>query len=445
MSKRKIFGVNLSELPQFPAEELCEEGWDLLTATEISSAKNLLGNESDCYIGLLAITDCDSKNLEKIEELLLSNSNLEWIALLQPEYLQSEIFCKFIFENFYDYHTLPLDMPRLLVTLGHAYGKARLKSRLAIQNTHIGQFQMIGISPVMQDLYANLRKIQNSNSAVLICGESGTGKELAARAIHQHSARCQAPFVAVNCGALPSHLIQSELFGYEKGAFTGANQRKAGRVEAAEGGTIFLDEIGDLSMELQVNLLRFLQEKTIERLGSNMTMKVDVRVIAATHVNLEKAVEEGRFRKDLFYRLNVLNLKVPPLRARKGDIELLARTFFEEYAGEKSHKVKGFSQQALRVMSLYDWPGNVRELMNRVRSAIVMCEYHLITPADLGLEKRSLPRKVISLDEARDKAELEAIQHCLQLNNNNVSKAARDLRVSRVTLYRLINKFDIIM
>jgi DNA-binding NtrC family response regulator len=445
MSKRKILGIYLNDLSHFPAEELFREGYDLLTATEIASAKNLLGDESDCYIGLLAVTDCDSKSLEKIEELLLVNSNLEWIALLQPEYLQSEIFCKFIFENFYDYHTLPLDMPRLLVTLGHAYGKARLKSRLAIHDTHIGQFQMIGISPVMQDLYANLRKIQNSNSSVLICGESGTGKELAARAIHQHSARCKAPFVAVNCGALPTHLIQSELFGYERGAFTGANQRKAGHIEAAEGGTIFLDEIGDLSMELQVNLLRFLQEKTIERLGSNLSIKVDVRVIAATNVDLERAVEEGRFRKDLFYRLNVLNLKMPPLRARKGDIELLAETFFEEYAVEKSHKVKGFSQQALRVMPLYDWPGNVRELMNRVRSGIVMCEYHLITPADLGLEKRSLPRKVISLDEARNKAELEVIQNCLQLNNNNVSKAARDLRVSRVTLYRLINKFDISM
>jgi DNA-binding NtrC family response regulator len=445
MFKRKIIGVNLDELPEFPAEELRREGWDLVTTREISSALNLLGKDPDCYIGLLAIGDCDSKSLEKIEELLLLNCNIEWIALLQPGYLQSGNFCKFIFENFYDYHTLPLDMPRLLVTLGHAYGKARLKSRLSVKNPHIGEFQMIGVSPVMQELYANLHKIQSSNSSVLICGESGTGKELAARAIHQHSARCRAPFVAVNCGALPTHLIQSELFGYERGAFTGANQRKAGRIEAAEGGTIFLDEIGDLPMDLQVNLLRFLQEKTIERLGSNLSMKVDVRVIAATHVNLEKAVEDGRFRKDLFYRLNVLNIKIPPLRERKGDIELLARTFFEEYSGDKNHKVKGFSQQSLRVMTLYDWPGNVRELMNRVHSATVMCEYHLITPVDLGLEKRTAPRKLTSLDEARDKAELEAIQHCLQLNNNNVSKSARDLGVSRVTLYRLINKFNIIL
>jgi len=445
MSKRKIIGLYLDDLPEFTSEELCWEGWDLLPAAEIASTIDLLENNPECYIGLIAIGDSDFKRLEKLEELLLVNSHIEWVALLQPGCLESESLCKFIFDNFYDYHTLPLDMPRLLITLGRAYGKARLRSRLVVQNSHIGEFQMIGVSSVMQELYSHLRKIQNTNSVVLICGESGTGKELAARAIHQHSARRRAPFVVVNCGALPSHLIQSELFGHEKGAFTGANQRKTGRIEAAEGGTIFLDEIGDLSMDLQVNLLRFLQEKTIERLGSNLTIKVDVRVIAATHVNLEKAVEEGRFREDLFYRLNVLNLKVPPLRERYGDIELLARTFFEEYSGEKSPKVKGFSQQALRVMSLYDWPGNVRELMNRVQSAMVMCDQHLITPADLEFEKIAVTNKVTSLDDVREKAELDAIQHSLQLNNNNVSKAARDLGVSRVTLYRLINKFNIIL
>jgi len=445
MLKRKILGVYLDDLHHFPSEELVKEGWNLLTAAEITSAMHLIDKNPDCYIGLFYINDYNSKRLEKFEELLLVNKNIEWVALMQSGCLQSENFCKFVFDIFYDYHTLPLDMPRLLVTLGHAYGKAWLKNRLIIRNPHIGEFQMIGVSPVMQDLYANLHKIQNTNSSVLIYGESGTGKELAARAIHEHSTRCRAPFVAVNCGALPSHLIQSELFGHEKGAFTGAIQRKAGRIEAADGGTIFLDEIGDLAMNLQVNLLRFLQEKTIERIGSNQTIKVDVRVIAASHVNLEKAVEEGRFRKDLFYRLNVINLRIPPLRERNGDIELLARTYLEEYYRESNHTAKGFSQQALRAMSVYDWPGNVRELMNRVNSAMVMCEHRLITPTDLGLEQLPVSRKVTSLDDARTRAEIEVIERCMQLNINNISKTARDLGVSRVTLYRLINKLNIIV
>ncbi len=442
---RKLLSIFPGDTFQFSAENLGREGWNLLSATDVQTAKSLIESTPDCYVGLCSIVNCDKRSLEDFEELLLLNSNMEWIALLPSGCLQSEDFCTFLFNHFYDYHTLPVDMPRLLVTLGHAYGKARLKSRLTIQNPHIGEFQMIGISPVMVELFANLRKIQKCDSTVLITGESGTGKELAARAIHQHSPRCRAPLIAVNCGALPSHLIQSELFGHEKGAFTGAAQRKSGRIEAAACGTIFLDEIGDLSPDLQVNLLRFLQEKTIERLGSNQSIKVDVRVIAATHIDLEKAVEEGRFREDLYYRLNVLQLKIPPLRERREDLELLARTFFEEFLGETNRKVKGFSQQALRVMSLHDWPGNVREMRNRIQSAMVMCEHNLITPKDLGLEKRAEPRNVISLDDAREKAEIEVIQRYLQMNNNNVSKTARDLGVSRVTLYRLINKFNIIL
>lgn len=442
---RKLLCVSLDGARHASAQILAEEGWDILTAGDLKLANELTRHHKDCHVGLLFLKNSTDAYLNQIEEALMVNNQIEWISVLPPECMQSRDLCAFVIKNSYDYHTLPLDIPRLHFILGHAYGKALLKRKVAGREQVIGQNQMVGTSAPMRDLYARINKIQKVESPVLIHGESGTGKELAARAIHQNSSRSPAPFVAVNCGALPTHLIQSELFGHEKGAFTGATQRKIGRIESAAGGTIFLDEIGDLSQELQVNLLRFLQEKTIERVGSNQTIEVDVRVIAATHVNLEKAVEQGVFREDLYYRLNVLRLDIPPLRERVGDIETLAFTFFEKFSGEKNPVVKGFSQQTLNVMAEYDWPGNVREMINRIRRAMVMSENRLITPADMELDNLVLSNKSLSLDDARVLAETEIIQHSLIQNNKNVSKTARDLGVSRVTLYRLINKLNIIV
>ena len=250
----------------------------------------------------------------------------------------------------------------------------------------------------------------------------------------------------MNCGAIPASLIQSELFGYERGAFTGASKFKLGLIESAAGGTLFLDEIGDLPHELQANLLRFLQEGTINRVGSSCIIKVDVRVIAASHMRLEDAVKSGIFRADLLYRLNVLPLTVPALRDRKEDLELLAGYFFKAFAKDKNPRLTGFSNRAMLAIKTHDWPGNVRELINRVRRAMVMSEGRLITPEDLDLQMQAAltgPRNGEALEDARIRAERDAINVCLQGSGSNITRAARDLGVSRMTLYRLMEKHGI--
>jgi DNA-binding NtrC family response regulator len=417
-------------------------GWEVLVARGLEEARQM-ADDGSLQVGLAPL-NVVGPNFQPLEELVQSTSQMAWIALLPESYMNDGNVCELIRDSFYDYHTLPADSDRLLVTLGHAYGMAAIRKKAL--NHLDGQFeepQMVGASPAMRELFSGIRKVAPVSAPVLITGESGTGKELTALAIHERSSRASGPFVAVNCGALPASLIQSELFGYEKGAFTGATQRKIGRIEAANGGTIFLDEIGDLPLNLQVNLLRFLQEKTIERVGSNVPIQVDARVIAATHTDLEKAVAEGRFREDLYYRLHVLPIHVPPLRERAGDVEVLAQYFFHKFASENRSNARGFSQNALNMLNNHDWPGNVREMINRIRRALVMCESRLITPADLGLERRVVSRSQLTLEEARIAAEREAIDSALRRARNNVSLAAKELGVSRVTLYRLMEKCGI--
>jgi DNA-binding NtrC family response regulator len=273
---------------------------------------------------------------------------------------------------------------------------------------------------------------------VFISGESGTGKELTAVAIHERSARRKQPFVAINCGAIPAHLLQSELFGYERGAFTGANQRKIGRVEAANGGTLFLDEIGDLPLESQASLLRFLQERKIERLGGHGSTPVDVRIISATHVDMQTAMIEGRFRADLYHRLCVLQLDEPPLRSRGKDIELLANHMLERFKKDAHRRLRGFSPDAIAAIHNYGWPGNVRKLINRIRRAIVMSEEQQISAADLELGDY-VEVAPVSLAQAREFAERQAIELALLRHRGRLGDAAQELGISRVTLYRLLN------
>ncbi len=437
MTSRKLLLYHAGvESPLFPRDFIVP-GW------EIIPIEAPLQDRCDPCVGLALVGCCDEAALGALERLVLGARGIEWIALVDPMSLTSIALCQLIATSFYDHHTLPVDVERLLVTLGRAYGKATLRRNATPCSRDTGPCGIVGASAVMQKLYRDIGKLQATDAPVLISGESGTGKEHVAGAIHDLSVRRAAPFVAVNCGAIPSHLIQTELFGHEKGAFTGAHQRKIGRLESAAGGTIFLDEIGDLALELQVNLLRFLQDKAIERVGSNQRIPLDVRVLAATHVDLEEAIAKGRFREDLYYRINVLQCRIAPLRERQGDIELLAHVYLERFAREFQSTARGFSRQALGVMLSYHWPGNVRELINRVRRAMVMTENRLLTSADLGLERRARERNWITLDRARSVAEGELIRCVLRHHSNNISETARQLGVSRATLYRLMTKLQI--
>ena len=298
---------------------------------------------------------------------------------------------------------------------------------------------LVGDGDAMQRLRAHVERVARVAAPALIWGESGTGKELTAQAIHAASSRSKGPFVPINCGAISPTLIHSELFGYERGAFTGATAGKAGLIESANGGTLFLDEIGDLPKDMQANLLRFLQEKTITRLGSTRQVSVDVRVIAASHVQLYEAVQRGDFREDLYYRLAVLPVTVPALRERREDLVTLAQHFFDMHAHEKAARLTGFSDRALAAILDHDWPGNVRELINCVRRAMVMADGRLITPVDLGLAP-SAAAAPAALDDSRMRSEKIALRACLDRSGQNVSRAARDLGVSRTTMYRLLEK-----
>lgn len=431
----------LSDDPVEEASTIFEEaGWEVKVVPSWDSAARALAAER-FHVAVAILKRFRSSDTAGFCECRAAGVDVSWVALVERKLLATLDFREFLYRNFFDYHSLPIDRGRLLPIIGHAYGMAILSpdQELASSTAKRG---IVGESPPIVELRRKVRKVADVDVPVLITGESGTGKELIARAIHSLSKRKHAPFIAVNCAALPSGLIYSELFGHERGAFTGAHQRKIGRVEAADGGTLFLDEIGDLPPELQVNLLRFLQEHTFERVGGRDSIEVNVRVLAATNVDLHRAVEEGRFREDLYYRLAVVPVQAPSLRERGDDIVRLALYFFQRFVREQKSSAQGYTRQALAVMSAYSWPGNVREMINRVRRAVVLCEGRLISTADLELPE-ALTANVEQLDDARQAAEARAIMQAIAKANGNISQAARLLGVSRVTLYRLMKKHEI--
>jgi two-component system NtrC family response regulator len=295
----------------------------------------------------------------------------------------------------------------------------------------------------MQKVFEVIRKVAATDMPVLIVGESGTGKELAARAIHCRGTRQEGPFVTINCGAIPESLLESELFGHEKGSFTGAHIQRPGRIEAAQGGTLFLDEIGEMSPHLQAKLLRFLQEQRIERVGGREEIFVDTRVLAATNVDLTEALRKGRFREDLYYRIGVVVIPMPLLRERDGDILLLAKAFLERYSAENNKQIRTFTPQALRAIERHSWTGNIRELENRVKRAVIMADGTKVTPADLELSSPFAKYADQGLKEAREALERDMIQRALTRNKGNLTRTAAELGISRPSLYDLMDKLGI--
>jgi two-component system, NtrC family, response regulator len=295
-------------------------------------------------------------------------------------------------------------------------------------------------SESMKAILRDVVRVAQTDATVLLTGESGTGKELLAQGIHDLSPRAKGPFVAINCPAIPDLLLESELFGHEKGAFTGAIKRGVGKIEHADGGTLFLDEIGDIAQSTQVKLLRFMQTHMIERVGASRPISVNVRVVCATHRDLEHLSAEGRFREDLYYRINQVALVVPPVRERAGDAALLARHFLGRYSAEFKRPIRGFSPDAMQAINDFSWRGNVREIENRIKRGVIMAHGELLTAKDLGLEKESSVRNVLDLRVARLRAEAEVIRLALEEAGSNISRAAKLLGVSRPTLYSLIRQ-----
>jgi two-component system NtrC family response regulator len=302
---------------------------------------------------------------------------------------------------------------------------------------------MIGSSAQMQGVFSFIKKVAAASAPVLLLGESGTGKEMAALAIHKRSSRKDGPFVAINCNAIPENLLESELFGHEKGAFTGAHMQRKGLIETADGGSLFLDEIGELPSNIQVKLLRFLQEQRFTRVGGRQELQSDARIVAATNVDLKQAIADGKFREDLYFRLAVVVLKLPPLRERGEDTSVLAREFLQRYAAQNGRANMTFSPEAMRAMNCHTWPGNVRELQNRIKRAVIMADGRRITESDLELsDSRSAP-PTLTLKEARENVEKELVQQSLQRHLGRISSAAAELGISRPTLYELMDKLGL--
>jgi len=349
----------------------------------------------------------------------------------------------------YDFYQKPIDIEQLGLIVRRAFNLHQIEAENRALSQKVGEDKtvlgrMITAAPEMVKVARTIERVANTNVSVMLLGASGTGKELLAKGLHDSSNRKAGAFVAINCAAIPENLLESELFGHEKGAFTGAVKTTEGKIELADGGTLFLDEVGDIPLPLQVKLLRFLQERTIERIGGRKAIGVDTRIVCATHQDLETMIGEGRFREDLFYRLAEVVVKIPSLAERPGDAVLLAKAFLKRFAKEMNPSVNGFAPDALAAIDGWGWPGNVRELENRVKRAVIMSDAKLVSADDLDLgEAGGADGDVLNIKSAREKSDRVVIRHALARSEGNISSTAKMLGISRPTLYDLLKQYDL--
>lgn len=427
----------------------------VLQATERKSALRLfeknLPKVVSLDLGLPPDEEGTSEGFASLKEIIAKAPHTKVIVITGNTDRENAL--KAVQMGAYDYFLKPIDMNEIKVIILRALYLSEIEDEN--RNLHqllekdIGFAGMIGQNPLMLKVFESIEKVAATDVSVLVTGESGTGKELVVRAIHDRSARNKGPFIPINCGAIPETLLESELFGHEKGSFTGAYTMQKGKVEYADKGTLLLDEISEMSPRLQAKLLRFLQEKKIQRVGGRGDITIDVRVVTATNIDLQKAIKEGSFREDLFYRVSVINIDIPPLRERGLDIRLLAKVFLEKYKVALRKKIKGFSPAALNAMESYPWPGNVREMENKLQRAIIMSDGEFIEPQTLGLaeavpeSKESSRYDNLTLKEARKCLEIDLIESSFDRNKGNIKNTAKELGISRPTLYDLISKYGL--
>jgi two-component system, NtrC family, response regulator len=423
------------------------EGYEVFLGKDHSSAMTLVRRHEPQLVTLDLGLPPDPSNategLALLEDILAVSPQTKVIVVTGSDDRSNAL--KAVALGAYDFYIKPVDADalRLIVDRAARLHELEEENRQLARRAESPLQGVITADPGMLKVCRMIERVAPSDATVLLLGDSGTGKEVLARALHQLSQRSKERFVVINCAAIPENLLESELFGYEKGAFTGATRQTIGKIEHAHKGTLFLDEIGDLPMSLQAKLLRFLQERTVERLGGRNEIPVDIRVLGATNQNLDQLMKAGSFRDDLYYRISEISVTIPPLRERQGDRSLLAHALLERFARDQRKPRRGFTSEAISAIEGYGWPGNVREMENVIRRAVIMADGPRITPEDLGLDVSAAPEDNLGLREARDAAELQAVLKAMGRCNGNIAHAADLLGITRPTLYNLLDKFGL--